>query len=210
MNKIQIPENRIEQLIKEYEETHCIFLPDFVEKYVLQNMLTKLSKTQFQNKVEKEGDDEFGKVLALSSKDPGVFTFHLLMNDPNLFLLLERITKCNKIGNFMGRIHRSVGDEKHEIDWHGDNSDTRLLAITLNLGTELYSGARFQIRKKGTQTVLREFGQTNAGDAFIFRIRPDLEHRLSPVEDGIRTVGVGWFRAQPDFATFAKAYLKPF
>ena len=103
-----------------------------------------------------------------------LFIYHFMMNDPELFEKLQEITGCGTIGNFFGRIHRSKGGEGHEIKWHGDNIDTRMIGMTMNLGTTKYGGGKFQLRKKGAENVLREFGQIDAGDAFIFRISPEL------------------------------------
>ena len=120
----------------------------------------------------------------------------MIFNDKNLFNFLQTITNCKKINNFNGRIHRSVGLQEHEIDWHGDNVDNRLLAMTISLGIDKYIGGSLQIREKVLKNILGEFYQLNAGDAIIFQISPDLEHRLTKVELGTRTVGVGWFRSK--------------
>ena len=207
MTKFNIDPNKIEEYKKEYKETHCVFFPSFIEKTALNNLVDRLEQTEFYTKMEKdEHSGEFGKVLFMPLNNPVPFMFHMLMNDRQLFKQLEAITGCGDIGNFMGRIHRSEGGEQHQIEWHGDNTDTRLLAMTLNLGRTNYTGAKFQMRKKGDDKIIREFGQTEPGDAFIFEIHPDLQHRLSLVETGTRTVGVGWFRAEPDYNTFAKQY----
>lgn len=207
MTKFNIDLNKIEDYKKEYKETHCVFLPSFIQQNALKHLIDKLEQTEFHIKEEKdEHTGEFGKVLFMPQDSPVPFMFHMLMNDRALFSNLEEITGCATISNFTGRIHRSEGGEQHQIEWHGDNSDTRLLAMTLNLGRTRYTGAKFQIRRKGTDNILREFGQTEPGDAFIFEIHPDLQHRLSLVETGTRTVGVGWFRAEPDYNTFARQY----
>lgn len=207
MIKFNIDQDKLEEYKTEYKETHCIFLPSFIEENALNNLVNRLEQTEFQVKTEKdEHTGEFGKVLFMPLDNPVPFMFHMLMNDRKLFRQLEEITGCSSIGNFIGRIHRSEGGEQHEIEWHGDNTDTRLLAMTLNLGRTSYTGAKFQIRKKGDDKIIREFGQTAPGDAFIFEIHPDLQHRLSLVETGTRTVGVGWFRAEPNYNTFAKQY----
>jgi hypothetical protein len=203
-----------EALIQIYREefalTSCILVPGFLSGNVLENILKKLGKAPFQTKFEMNEMNKFGKVLFVPINDPVVFTFQLLLNNRDLFSTLQEITKCDSIGNFVGRIHRSEEGGDHAIGWHSDNSDTRLLAITLCLGTEDYTGGKFQIRKTGDDNIIKEFGQLTAGDAIIFKISPGLEHRLTTLETGKRTVGVGWFRAQPDFTTFASMHLKPF
>ena len=179
---------------REFAETNCIFIQDFLSQKVLDNLLKKITTKDFLTKIELDGVEKFGNVLALPSHHIAVMILNMMLNDNNLLSILQEITDCEKINDFVGRVHRSNIKELHEIGWHGDNSDNRLLAITLCLGTTVYTGAEFQLRKKQTAINLRQFGQLNAGEAIIFKISPELEHRLAPLQSGQRTVGVGWFR----------------
>jgi hypothetical protein len=186
----------IKKLQEDFEKLKCIYLPNFIEENPLRRLVEKIGKITFETKLEAEGLDKFGKILFAPQDEPVIFIFNMIFNDLELFDFLETITKCEKINNFIGRIHRSVGLQDHEIDWHGDNSDKRLLAMTISLGNDKYSGGSLQIREKVSKNILDEFGQLNAGDAVIFQISPDLQHRLTKVESGTRTVGVGWFRSK--------------
>jgi hypothetical protein len=205
-----IDESKIQDYKDEFAATNCIFVPGFLSGNVLNNILRKLDNTTFETKFETENAQKFGKVLFVPLTNPILFTFQLLLNNRDLFSALEEITGCVEIGNFMGRIHRSLGGEDHAIEWHSDNSDSRLLAITLCLGTDQYTGGKLQLREADSEHIIREFGQLNAGDAIIFKISPGLKHRLTTVKTGCRTVGVGWFRSEPDFNTFASTVLKPY
>jgi hypothetical protein len=205
-----IDETRIESYRDEYIDTNCIFLPGFLPQATLNMLLKKLADIRFQTKFEMDDRNKFGKLLLVPQNDPLLFIFQMLINNTALFSALEEITGCEPIGNFMGRIHRSEEGEQHGIEWHGDNSDNRLLAMTLGLGTRDYTGGKLQIRETGSDQTIREFGRLNAGDAIVFKIAPGLQHRLTVLETGQRTVGVGWFRSKPDFATFAATHLKPY
>jgi len=205
-----IDESRIQEYKDEFAATSCIFVPEFLSGKILDNILKKLEDTAFETKFETENAQKFGKVLFVPLLNPILFTFQLLLNNRDLFSVLEEITGCIEIGNFMGRIHRSLGGEGHAIEWHSDNSDNRLLAMTLCLGADQYTGGKLQLREADNEHIIREFGQLNAGDAIIFKISPKLDHRLTTVETGCRTVGVGWFRSEPDFNTFASTFLKPY
>lgn len=209
-NNTFIDNTRIESYREEYVRTNCIFLPGFLPQAALNYLLKKISNIQFQTKFEMDDRNKFGKLLLVPQNDPLLIIFQLLMNNTGLFSVLEEITGCEPIGNFMGRIHRSEEGEQHGIEWHSDNSDNRLLAMSLGLGTSDYTGGKLQVREKGSDQTIREFGQLNAGDAIIFKIAPVLQHRLTVLETGQRTVGVGWFRSKPDLATFAAAHLKPY
>ncbi|MBS1522332.1 MAG: 2OG-Fe(II) oxygenase [Bacteroidetes bacterium] len=208
--KTFIDNTSIEKYRDEFESTHCVFIPGFLSGNTLENILRKLQTATFQTKFETDNTNKLGKVLFIPLSDPVVFTFWLLLNNPELFSMLQEITQCGHIGNFVGRIHRSEGGEDHSIEWHSDNTDNRLLAITLCLGTDDYTGGKLQIKSKDDENIIREFGQLTAGDAIIFKISPHLKHRLTNLETGRRTVGIGWFRSEPDFDTFAAMHLKPF
>jgi len=199
----------IEKYRKEFELTNCIFVPEFLSGDILENVLKKLEQATFETKFETDRTNKLGKVLFVPLNEPVAFAFRLLFNNPDLFSMLQEITQCGHIGNFVGRIHRSLGGEDHAIEWHSDNADNRLLAMTLCLGTDDYTGGKFQLRSIDNENIIREFGQLQAGDAIIFKISPGLKHRLTNLETGRRTVGVGWFRSAPDFNTFAAMHLKP-
>ena len=184
------------KLQEDYEKSKCIYLPKLIEEKPLRRLLEKIENITFEIKFETADQEKFGKILFVPQDEPVIFIFNMIFNDKNLFNFLQTITNCKKINNFNGRIHRSVGLQEHEIDWHGDNVDNRLLAMTISLGIDKYIGGSLQIREKVLKNILGEFYQLNAGDAIIFQISPDLEHRLTKVELGTRTVGVGWFRSK--------------
>ena len=52
----------------------------------------------------------------------------------------------------------------------------------------------------GTETIQAEVGNHTPGDAVLFRVREDLQHRVMPLEGtGARTAFAGWFRSRPEF-----------
>jgi len=204
----QIAASNLDQLHDEYAIRHCVVLRELLEPKILAYLQGHINISHMVTKSELDGDSEFGKVLFLPESEPALFIFRLLLNNRRFFALLEGITNCSVIGNFFGRIHTSIQGTQHQIEWHGDNADTRLLGLTIDLGTEDYTGGVFQLRRRSTGEILCEVPRMRAGDAFVFGIAPDLQHRLTVVEGGgPRTVGVGWFRSQPDFRTFAADYL---
>jgi hypothetical protein len=131
------------------------------------------------------------------------------MNNRELFHAIEKITEIPAIGNFVGRLHSSVHGGGHHIAWHGDNADNRLLGLTIDLSSSAYEGGVFELRRKASQEIICAVPRQQPGDAFVFRISPDLQHRLTLIKSGgPRTVGVGWFRSQPAFSVFAQKYFK--
>ena len=211
-NKITEPDkSELERLKAGFAETSCLFLPQFLDVSILNYFLRRLATTRFVPKFELDGQESFGKVLFVPPDEAVIFTFHFLLNNPKLFRLIRAITACQAIGNFFGRMHRSEPQQNHLIDWHGDNADNRLIGMTIDLSSEEYTGGKFQLRENNSEKILREINRTKPGDAFIFRIAPGLQHRLTTLESGgNRTVGVGWFRSQPDWQVFSRDYFQSF
>lgn len=121
-----------------------------------------------------------------------------IINDQKLFQLVEQITGCNKIGSFTGRICTMKPNCGHRDAWHNDLVDNRMIAISVNLSTEIYDGGVLQIRNENTKEIVHEVANTGFGDAIIFKIDPSLNHRLTEiVGDASRTFFAGWFRSEP-------------
>jgi hypothetical protein len=202
---------QLQRLRDEFEATQCVFLPAFLDPIALGSLLRRVDAASFVPKLELDEEEEFGKILFVPPTDPAVFIFDSLLNNPELFNVVETITGCGQIGNFFGRIHRSLPSSNHRIDWHGDNADYRLLGMTMNLSQTRYTGGIFQLRERTSERIVRKIRPEQLGDTFIFQISPDLQHRLTLLESGAeRTVGVGWFRSQPDWKSFSKAFFRSF
>jgi hypothetical protein len=136
----------------------------------------------------------------LSDSNVAVITLHLVANCPTFFELISRITQCGPIASFLGRVYRRLAALGHYGHWHTDAHDPRrVAAMTLNL-SEDHRGGELELRRVETaSTAVIENGRL--GDAVVFRIAPELQHRVRPVEGNVfRTVFAGWFFDTPDFA----------
>lgn len=123
-----------------------------------------------------------------------------LLNDPVLLEAISEITGCGALGCFEGRVYRIVPSGGHYDSWHSDVGQDRLLALSINLGRRPYDGGRLQIRRADSATIIGDVENATPGDAVLFRVHPDLRHRVGAVAgDEPRTAYAGWFRAAPDF-----------
>jgi hypothetical protein len=208
--------NQISRTRAEFTERRCALLPEFLEPALLRYLMGHVAAAQLVVKSETDEESgEFGQTLFMPLNEPAWFVLHLLLNRPPLFQLIAELTGCRRPENFFGRIHCSLPGAGHQIDWHNDLGDHRLIGLWLNLSVGPWAGGLFQLREKDSPRPIFEVGgeagQTRPGDALIFRIAPELEHRSTPVDAGsARTVGVGWFREQPDRQTFANNIFFPF
>jgi hypothetical protein len=91
-------------------------------------------------------------------------------------------------------------------DWHDDVSEDRMVALSINLSKEIYSGGILQIREWESQRIIQEAANVGFGDGILFRLADSLEHRVTDVEGRVpKTAFAGWFRSQPDFLSMVKS-----
>jgi hypothetical protein len=193
----------IKKLAQEFAETGCARLPAFLHPRVLNPLMKWLQSARFETKDEIQGGRIFGTTLFVPRSEPSLFLLHFILNRPALFEVVEQVAGCAKLGSFSGRIHRTSDESLHHIDWHNDAARTRSVGINIGVSAESYTGGLFQIRDPQGR-MRSEIGRAAPGDAFLFRISKDWQHRLTPVESGRRTVAVGWFLKEPDWQHFAK------
>jgi hypothetical protein len=147
----------------------------------------------------------FGSTSFVPLSEPVMTALHFILNRPDLFQTVELASGCPPLGNFAGRVHRTRAGADQGIDWHNDAVQHRTVGLNINLGEEEFSGGLFQIRGPDRKMCM-ELKHSMPGDAFLFRIDPGWEHRLTQVESGQRTVAVGWFRTEPDWQTRTRVW----
>jgi hypothetical protein len=188
---------------EEFAATGCARLPGFLTPPILKPLLEWVDTARFaeQNEVSSAGR-VFGTTLLAPETERAVFLLHFILNRPALFRVVEQIGGCPRLASFLGRLHRTTAGADQHIEWHHDAVQMRTLGICINLSTCPYSGGVFQVRDPNLE-LCAEVGHATPGDAFLFRVSRSWEHRLTPVQSGFRTVGVGWFRTAPDWREFA-------
>ena len=162
-----------------------------------------------QNAFQDISNLEIGQELGILNQDL-IRQMNELLNDRSLFSVVKALTGVEKIGCFTGRFIKMLPG--FSLDWHTDFFGNCLIGLSLNLGRASFKGGDFQIRFKGKdrdkdgdkdedkEEILFERKNTRAGDAHIFLLGEDLEHRLKEVEGGsARYTFAGWFRSAPDF-----------
>lgn len=184
----------LKKLNSEFNKNHCVKLSSFLEPSLLNFIQIKISKAGFYEFKHSTVDavDEF---LVDNSIDN---TLNFLLNDKKLFQFIEQVTSCPKIGSFYGRTCKMSAN--HYDDWHSDMIDNRMIAMSINLSTEIYEGGILQIRNENIKEIVHEVSNTGFGDAVIFKIDPGLNHRVTEVKNGTsRIVFAGWFRSKPEY-----------
>ena len=128
-------------------------------------------------------------------------TFHLLhflMNNAGFLDAVRSIADRPEIENFRGRIYRMVPGLGHLDSWHNDVNpeENRLVGLSINIGPAPFEGGVFELRHPGAADVLEVVANVVPGDAFLFRVSPELQHRVTPVVGNApKTAFAGWFKA---------------
>ena len=132
-----------------------------------------------------------------------------LPNDENLFDVIQKITDCQKIGSFGGRVYRMLPNKGHEYSWHDDLSEDRLVALSINLSTEVYKGGILEIKDTDKNKIATKISNTGFGNAVFLHLAPFLKHRVTEtIGKANRTVFAGWFHSNNAYRSIFKSRLK--
>jgi hypothetical protein len=193
----------IARLRLEFAETGCALMPGFLAPDIVRPLMEWVKSARFEETQETDHHrGVFGTTLAAPGTEPALFLLKFILNRKDLYRFSEEVTGCERIANFHGRLHRTVANTSQHIDWHQDLVEGRTLGISINLSSEVYTGGVFEIRDPGRR-VTAAVRRGDPGDACLFRIDRGWQHRLTTVESGCRTVGVGWFRTTPEWSAYA-------
>lgn len=193
----------IQPMAEEFRNTGLVMLPRFVAPGILSRLLKNVAGTEFGIKKERFIE---GTTLHIDIASPALASVYFMLNRPELFELVGEITGKQGLKNFTSRLHRTVPDPTLQLDWHDDGTDGRMVGLNISLSDSDYTGGLLQLRSPDKE-LRGEVGRLAPGDAFLFRIGDGWDHRLTPVESGVRTVIVGWFRSYPDWIETASAYV---
>ena len=188
-----LSDSQLDALQDEFRTRHHLLLKGLVAPTLLGAVAASLSRAQFAAAEYAE----VGHDLRLA---PGgaLDGLHLVMNDATFLSTIERIVRAAPLSVFWGRVYRMVPGQPHEADWHDDLFADRHIGISINFSERPYEGGLFQIRRAGEDVLLGEVHNTGFGDAILFRLSPDLEHRVTPVTGAHpKTALAGWFRPGP-------------
>ena len=198
----------LERLRDQFSINQSLRLSAFIDGSIVDQLTTSIDTAKFLDTNHLDSKKrEFAKDFTIDGGEIATHMFHLVLNNANLFKVIEQITDCPSIGGFSGRIYRSISNADHHLSWHDDNEDPRrLIGISVNFSRDLFSGGVFQLREKKSKKILTEIANTELGSAMIFRVSSELEHRITRIEgDKPRTAGAGWFSSVSDYLPSIKS-----
>jgi hypothetical protein len=195
---------KLQELQAVFASRHYLRFPALLDAELLDFIQLQVDHGEFQERVH-EGIAS-NKELCLSGNAAfGALLF--LMNDEELFQLIQDLTGCERIRCFAGRIYRINPGQGHHDSWHNDIGEDRLVGMSINLSREAYGGGVLQMRDRDSKEIVGEVDNVGPGDAVIFRLSPRLQHRITEVEGATsKTAFAGWFRANPDFSSLLREF----
>ena len=189
----------LEYLRSEFNRQHYVCLPQFFDSSLLKLILHQINAARFVETIDEGIANE-----STLSDDITWGMLNNLMNRTAMFRIIEKITDCDRIGNFLGRVHRSSPGVHHN-SWHDDLVFNRMAAISINLTTKPYCGGVFQIQDRQSGQVFCQVANTGLGDGILFRIASNLQHRVTSVGGTIsRTTFTGFFSSKPNYLKLLK------
>lgn len=190
---VHADDTRIEALRDELARRHAVRFRRFLDSDLLARVQNEIDAATFSVR-----EDEGIAVELCLEPSRALDIVMFVMNTPQMFGVVRAITGCEAIEAFAGRIYRFDPAVAHHDSWHDDTSGAnRLAGFSLNLSRDKYRGGSFQIREKAKPDDVLEVENTGAGDAFLFRIARELQHRVLPVEGAhAKTAFAGWFIAK--------------
>lgn len=183
-----------EALKKHFNKWNWLSLPSFLHPELYQFVMEEMSRAQFFVKYDSDIACEL-----MMKQNPALRALQFLFCDPELFAFIRRVTGCAEIGNYDGRVYRFEPGKKFYDSWHDDISKRgRMVAMGVNLSRHVYEGGLLQIRHKKTKKMYGCLAYNAPGQAAMFRLAPELEHRVKTPTKFDRTVFVGWFEKHTD------------
>lgn len=172
-----------------------LLLPCFFTASLLSDVRRQLVREDFYMRRDKKIARE------LCMRKNALFNrLHFFLNDETLFGFIRSVTGCAKIRAFQGRLYQFNPGSKHYDSWHDDLGAHRLVGLSIHLGAGKYEGGFLEIKNFKKNRILARLKHRHPGDAILFRIAPDLKHRVTPVTGKqARVVFAGWFLAKPRF-----------
>lgn len=182
----------IELLRRDFARDHFLLLKDFLHPDIISLIRPFLERAEYSPAQYKHVGSELRMEPNLAFD-----TLSFLANDGKLFALVQAITGCGPIGYFQGRVYKLIPDPQHTFEWHDDlRESNRLVAISINLTEGIFRGGVFQIREALSGKITGEVANAGLGNAVLFGISKELEHRVTGVEgDTPRISFSGWFKS---------------
>lgn len=199
-NQITVPtDDQIMAMRNSFRDGYHAVLPGIIEAGFLTSIVALFSDDDFTERLT----PNIGCVQTLANRkfEQGM---HFLLNQEPIKEAISRIIK-QPVQLWVGNTVRRIPGRNHFSNWHsdmtapvrlGEQNYRRAAPLSLNLSPRRFEGGNLEIRKLKGESLLADIPNKGFGDAILFRIARELEHRVADVQGQVpRTVHVGWFHS---------------
>jgi hypothetical protein len=193
---IEMRDGELAALRQRFAAEKFLRLPRFFEGDLLSTVSRRLSTARFKERIATR---VFPPAVDLKLDDPDLLgLLHFVMNDAAIVRFVAEVSSTAPTG-FVGSVYRIAPGRGHSDSWHSDVDGNRLVALTLNLSEEIFEGGELELREVDQPDPLWKIANTGPGDALLFAIAPNLQHRIRPMEGSTpKTALAGWFCRDAD------------
>lgn len=170
----------------EFRSNNIIRIGDFLSDDLLFYVSSLFLSKKFKNGVHVPGEYSDEKILECPITNTKL---HRIFNAPSFLDFLSELFE-EKITHVMVRLNYQE-PATSGIDWHNDIDPgesipaARCGSIRITLSEEDLDGADFEFKQLKNNEIVR-FSEGSLGEAKIFRISPEYQHRVLPFNHGVR------------------------
>ena len=185
----------LDSLRQQFDRNDYLILPKLFETNLLEEIIQRVQAAPFQPR------DHHGIAVELCMDSPVTAALlNFLPSSPSFLKIIERITGQSNLGQFSGRVYQMNSSDGHYDSWHNDCFGGRAATMTVKLSPHVFEGGRLQLKRRDSDKILHEIHNTGLGDALIFRISPELVHRVQGVTGpNPKFAFAGWFLTGEEF-----------
>ena len=192
---IPLPADALASLQREFRACRCVRIPSLLAPALLARLQREVAAAAFVDRAHGSISTELCMV-----RNACLGTLNFLANDPAMLGFVEAVTGCPRLTSFVGRVYRLDASRGHYDSWHADIDAGHEVGLSLNLSDQPFDGGVFEIRRVGTPQPLASHANVVPGDAILFSIAADLEHRVTPMRGAApKTAFAGWFGGARDY-----------
>lgn len=178
----------------QYQQNCMLVLPGLFSRELCEILIREINAGGWYQAVHEDNGVIGSEETSSSELAGGILSF--VVTEPGFISLIRQISGRDDITWFSGRFFKMNPSLGHSCSWHDDINPTRRVGISICLEEVPCEGGGFEIRKAGSDQLLGRVERRNLGDATLFRIGEDLEHRILPVKEGtVRVACAGWFHS---------------
>ena len=182
-----------------FARCHLTVFKRFIDPKVLKRVPRLLADADFFTTEHGKKSAPIARELTAPRDSALMNLFSLLLNQERIFAAMEPFANGQSIRCFIGRCYKLPSSGGYFDSWHGDCDGNRRLGLSINLSEAPVSGGQLQVRHRKSGEI-QQAPPMEFGDAVLFRIDPELGHRVLPVTGATPKCSfAGWFCGKPGF-----------